>query len=268
MAYCYQDRHLSIYNAAELGVWNKPGPSDPINMLKQTLVLLAVLAAATAAEEAATVAAKPVVPEEKPDVILEKAILARGVGLKPEVAEVLGQAGVEDLQQDEEKPQPVSVPIIRSLHDVGDTDKWQESFRYEMPDGTLREESLQLRSVGDDKVPVVRGRSVWVAGDGRRIEVLYEADENGFRAYGDHLPRVAGQEALPAPDSRRQPVSVVVTSVPAPPPPPPPSPTPTPFHRPTPRPTTFRPLPSPTPRPAPIPVSRGPSKKPIRHRWA
>ena len=63
-------------------------------------------------------------------------------------------------------------------------------FSYELSDGQAREESSNIEVRGPEQaVNRVTGSYRYVSpDDGRTYEVKYVADENGFRAMGDHLP--------------------------------------------------------------------------------
>ena len=71
------------------------------------------------------------------------------------------------------------------------------NYGYELSDGQARQESAQLvegRSA-DTNEPIkfyrVTGSYSWVNPiDGKLLTVTYVADENGYRAEGEHLPTV------------------------------------------------------------------------------
>lgn len=63
-------------------------------------------------------------------------------------------------------------------------------FRYELSDGTAREEQAELKNAGTDNEALsVKGSITWVAPDGQKYSLTYIADENGFQPQGAHLPK-------------------------------------------------------------------------------
>jgi hypothetical protein len=62
-------------------------------------------------------------------------------------------------------------------------------FRYETENRISQQEAGQLKNAGtDQEANVVQGTYSYTAPDGVTYTVNYIADENGFRASGDHLP--------------------------------------------------------------------------------
>lgn len=65
-------------------------------------------------------------------------------------------------------------------------------FRYETSDGSLREEAAELKNAGSENEALqVHGSYTYVGTDGVTYKVTYVADENGYRASGQHLPQNA-----------------------------------------------------------------------------
>lgn len=63
-------------------------------------------------------------------------------------------------------------------------------FRYETSDGSHREESAELKNAGSEKEALaVHGSYEYVGTDGVIYKVTYVADENGYRASGEHIPK-------------------------------------------------------------------------------
>jgi hypothetical protein len=60
---------------------------------------------------------------------------------------------------------------------------------YETANGITRDEVGEIKNPGaEDQIQVMRGSYSYTDPEGRLIKVTYIADENGFRAEGDHLP--------------------------------------------------------------------------------
>lgn len=77
------------------------------------------------------------------------------------------------------QPYQGAIPIIRSAADV----RWDGSynFHYESADGSLRVEEGNIVNKGSSNEYVaVKGSYRYLSPDGRTIEVVYTADENGF----------------------------------------------------------------------------------------
>lgn len=63
---------------------------------------------------------------------------------------------------------------------------------YETSDGQRREEQSQVYEIeGEDPQTVITGFYSYFGPDGVEYKVDYTADENGFTAQGDHLPKAA-----------------------------------------------------------------------------
>ncbi|XP_047098496.1 larval cuticle protein 65Ab1-like [Schistocerca piceifrons] len=129
----------------------------------------------------------------------------------------------------EEVPKPRAV--FRSSSAVGDPTNWHASFSYDSPDGTVREETMLLKRIDDKVVPEIKGRSSWVDKQSeKKIELTYEADEQGFHAEGEHIPKPEPPAVPVQVESGKQTVIAVephvtpTSKVPLPPPPPPSSP--------------------------------------------
>ncbi|XP_059216440.1 larval cuticle protein 65Ag1-like [Stomoxys calcitrans] len=81
---------------------------------------------------------------------------------------------------------PADVEILKNESDVG-----PESFQYayETSDGAKAEAQGQVRNIGSEQEALaVQGSFSYISEDGQTYKVQYTADENGFQAYGDHLP--------------------------------------------------------------------------------
>ncbi|CAH0727817.1 unnamed protein product, partial [Brenthis ino] len=83
--------------------------------------------------------------------------------------------------------------ILRSEHEQ--RPEGQYNFNFETDDGTSRQEQGSIKEVLDEKkvpqnVVVVRGFYTYVS-EGKPITVEYEADENGYRAFSDAIPKQA-----------------------------------------------------------------------------
>jgi hypothetical protein len=59
---------------------------------------------------------------------------------------------------------------------------------YSGSDGTTREESNVQKGSGYEAGNANQGSSYWITPEGQRITITWVADENGYRAVGDHLP--------------------------------------------------------------------------------
>ncbi|CAH0558123.1 unnamed protein product [Brassicogethes aeneus] len=63
-------------------------------------------------------------------------------------------------------------------------------FSYETSDGSQREEKAELKNAGSKNEAIsVQGSYTYVGTDGITYKVTYIADENGYRATGEHLPK-------------------------------------------------------------------------------
>ncbi|CAF4816440.1 unnamed protein product [Pieris macdunnoughi] len=63
-------------------------------------------------------------------------------------------------------------------------------YTYETSNGIVSQEEGHLRNIGtDDEVLDVRGSFQYPGVNGKLYLVTYEANENGFQAFGTHLPR-------------------------------------------------------------------------------
>lgn len=62
-------------------------------------------------------------------------------------------------------------------------------FRYETDNFISQREEGQLITVNGINSIAVRGVYSYIAPNGQLIKTEYVADENGFRAFGDHLPK-------------------------------------------------------------------------------
>lgn len=55
-------------------------------------------------------------------------------------------------------------------------------FRYLLSDGQFREETGELKQIGDAKVFIVTGIYSYKGSDGKTYKVEYTASENGYKA--------------------------------------------------------------------------------------
>lgn len=63
-------------------------------------------------------------------------------------------------------------------------------YSYEQSDGQKKEETAEVKNEGtEDQVLVIRGSYSYVGPDGKTYLVTYTADENGFVATAEHLPK-------------------------------------------------------------------------------
>ncbi|XP_051175671.1 larval cuticle protein 65Ag1-like [Leptopilina boulardi] len=81
------------------------------------------------------------------------------------------------------------VLVNERLHENNGLEGYQ--YSYELSDGQKKEETAELINAGSEEEAIaVRGSYQWVdPATGQEYKVTYVADENGFRAEGDHLPR-------------------------------------------------------------------------------
>ncbi|XP_018576797.1 endocuticle structural glycoprotein ABD-5-like [Anoplophora glabripennis] len=64
------------------------------------------------------------------------------------------------------------------------------NFSYETSDGSHREEQAELKNPGtENEALAVHGSYTYVGTDGVTYKVTYVADENGYRASGEHIPK-------------------------------------------------------------------------------
>lgn len=63
-------------------------------------------------------------------------------------------------------------------------------YKYETGNGISAHEQGYVKNAGskEHETQVAEGYYSYIGKDGKKIEVHYSADENGFRAHGDHLP--------------------------------------------------------------------------------
>ena len=85
------------------------------------------------------------------------------------------------------KPEPVA--ILRQSKDF--KPDGSVSFGFESADGIQREETISQRQITDDAAGAVsRGSYSYTAPDGKLYSVNWVADETGFHAFGDHIPKL------------------------------------------------------------------------------
>ena len=70
-------------------------------------------------------------------------------------------------------------------------------YAFEAENGIKQAATGEMKTVGEDQVVVMRGSYEYVGADGLTYTVNWEADENGFRADGPHLPQPV---AIPFPE--------------------------------------------------------------------
>ncbi|XP_043484424.1 larval cuticle protein 65Ag1-like [Leptopilina heterotoma] len=82
-----------------------------------------------------------------------------------------------------------AVLVSERLHENNGLEGY--SYSYEISDGQKKEETAELINQGTDEEAIaVRGSFEWVDPQtNQHFKVNYVADENGFRAEGDHIPR-------------------------------------------------------------------------------
>ncbi|XP_046393075.1 endocuticle structural glycoprotein SgAbd-2-like [Ischnura elegans] len=87
--------------------------------------------------------------------------------------------------------QPYNPPIaiVRQAQDVSFDGTFQ--YSYETANGIIVEQSGYLKNAGlkDQEAQVVQGSYSYPGPDGQLLTVRYYADETGFHAEGDHLPK-------------------------------------------------------------------------------
>ncbi|CRK95976.1 CLUMA_CG009417, isoform A [Clunio marinus] len=84
--------------------------------------------------------------------------------------------------------QTTPVPIVKFDHQQNHDGSYQ--YAYETGNGISAHESGYVKNAGvkDAEIQVAQGYYSYTGPDGHPITVHYTADENGFRAEGDHLP--------------------------------------------------------------------------------
>nr|ATD87260.1 cuticular protein 12 [Antheraea pernyi] len=87
---------------------------------------------------------------------------------------------------------PEPVKIIRSAFEQQPEGSYQ--FGFETEDGVVRDETGELKEVLDEEkkphaVVVVRGSYAYTDNDGKRETINYFADETGYHAEGDSIPK-------------------------------------------------------------------------------
>ncbi|XP_037080359.1 larval cuticle protein 65Ag1-like [Pollicipes pollicipes] len=86
------------------------------------------------------------------------------------------------------RPQDAILPeVISSRHMQNEDGSF--AYGYEQTDGQVVDVQGEQRQIGDEVGTVMSGSYSFVGLDGVVYTVTWTADENGFRATGDHLPR-------------------------------------------------------------------------------
>lgn len=79
------------------------------------------------------------------------------------------------------------IPILRQFQDINPDGSY--NYAYETGNGIAAEEQGYIKNRGqEDEAQVVQGQFQYQTPDGEFIRLVYEADENGFRPQGAHLP--------------------------------------------------------------------------------
>lgn len=94
-----------------------------------------------------------------------------------------------DIGDQQPPAQPANVVPLLERTEVRDN-AGQYALSYLTGDGIAVAEQGALKPTADGtgSVLVKQGSYAYVGDDGRTYTVHYVADENGYRAYGDHLP--------------------------------------------------------------------------------
>ncbi|GBP11381.1 Larval cuticle protein LCP-17 [Eumeta japonica] len=80
-----------------------------------------------------------------------------------------------------------SAAILSNQFDIGPDGSYTWSF--DTSNGISEKEQGQLKNAGsDNEEEVVKGSASWTAPNGEKIVLEYEADANGYRAQGSHIP--------------------------------------------------------------------------------
>ncbi|KAG8233377.1 hypothetical protein J437_LFUL005839 [Ladona fulva] len=88
-----------------------------------------------------------------------------------------------------QQPYAPPIPIVRQSQDVNFDGTFQ--FSYETGNGIVVEQSGYLKNAGlkDQEAQVIQGSYSYPGPNGQVYTVRYFADETGFHADGDHLPK-------------------------------------------------------------------------------
>lgn len=79
------------------------------------------------------------------------------------------------------------IPITSYKNDINPDGSYQ--YSYSTGNGIQADESGYLKNRGSqNQIQVAQGKYSYTAPNGQLIEVRYIADENGFRAEGNHIP--------------------------------------------------------------------------------
>ncbi|KAI5631608.1 insect cuticle protein domain-containing protein [Phthorimaea operculella] len=89
--------------------------------------------------------------------------------------------------------QQPDVQIVRSDFDL--TPQGGYVYAFETSDGTQRQETGELKTVNDEEnkphdVVVVKGSYVYKDEQGKPVSINYYADESGYHAEGESIPKV------------------------------------------------------------------------------
>ncbi len=95
-----------------------------------------------------------------------------------------------------------NIAILRSSYNAPGTLGYERAFDYsfEAENGIVQEAAGELRTVGDSDVMVMRGSYQYTGADGELYQVTWYADETGYHAEANHLPR---EVPIPYPEIQR-----------------------------------------------------------------
>ena len=85
-------------------------------------------------------------------------------------------------------------------------------YMYELSDGQLKHEWGSQKKIGDAFFLVVHGDYSYVDADGKKYQVSYTSDENGFKSSSEHLPD-AGTDVTGPPPSHFLAPNVIATLI-------------------------------------------------------
>jgi len=84
-----------------------------------------------------------------------------------------------------------NVGIVRSAYNAPGTPGFERAYSYsfEAENGIKQEATGELRTVGDAEVMIMSGSYEYTGGDGELYRTNWYADETGYHAEAEHLPR-------------------------------------------------------------------------------